>query len=196
MFIEPTRIVRALSYADLPDGLCEHAAQFQAGEALYGYLSKPLIDDLSAFLAGRHVVEAFAGRGHLSALLRERGVEIRPTSLRSGHDCSGTLGHVLDVEDLSVAEAVTRYRDWMDVLLVCWPVADDSLRRALAYLPDGCLIVFIGEVTDYTRKPFAFLGGCANDGFFEAVEERHDLTSQLRYPTFRQDQIKVYMPRR
>lgn len=189
MFAEPARIVRPLAYADLPDGLCKRAAHLQACEALYGYLSKPLIDDLAVFLAGRHVVEAFAGRGHLSALLRERGVEIRPTSLRSGHNASGTLGHVIEVEDLSVAEAVTRYRDWMDVLLVCWLVADDSLRRALAYLPDGCLIVFIGEVTDYTRKPFAFLG------VFEAVEERRDLTPQLRYPTFRQDQLKVYMRR-
>ncbi len=185
----------ALAYADLPDGLCEKAAEYQSRAALYTYLSKPLIDSLTAFLAGRNVVEAYAGRGHLSALLREKGIAIRPTSLRSGHDASGTLGHVIVVEDLSVAEAVTRYRDWMDVLLVCWPVADDSLRRALAYLPEGCLIVFIGEVTDYTRKPFAFLGGCANDGFFEAVEERRDLTAQLRYPTFRQDQIKVYMRR-
>lgn len=183
-----------MTYDDLPDGTCVRAAHYQGREALYGYLSKQLIDSLAGFFAGRRVLEVYAGRGHLSALLQARGVESKATSLRSSHDGSEMLGHVIEVEDLSVGDAVLRYRDWFDVLLVCWPTTSEALYRVLSLLPAGALIVFIGEVTDYSRQP-AFLGGCASDAFFDAVEEIPELTARLRYPTPRCDTIKVYRAR-
>jgi len=79
----------------------------------------------------------------------------------------------------------------MDYLLVCWPLANETLWRSLAYLPEQVRIVFIGEITDYTSTPI-FLGGCATDQFFESVVECEDLTAQLSYPTPRHDAIKVY----
>lgn len=180
-----------MKYEDLPGGACSNAGCEQRYEALYGYMSKPLIDSMANLFQGKRVVEAYAGRGLLSSLLIEKGVSVHATSLRMGHDGSESLGHFIEVEDCSVIQAVTKYADEMDYLLVCWPISDDTLWRALAYLPEHVRIVFIGEVTDYTCTP-SFLGGCASDRFFESVVECEELTAQLCYPTPRQDKIKVY----
>jgi hypothetical protein len=184
-----------LAYENLPVAPCPESVECQRHEALYVTLSKPLIDSLAKFLEGKKVLECYAGRGHLSALLQRKGIDIKPTSLQMGHDCSADMGHVTEVEVCSVMEAVQRYRHWMQVLLVTWPIADDSLFRVLPHLPKGCPIIFIGEVTDYARKPFPFLGGCATDQFFEAVRELPELTGQLEYPTCRQDTLKVFQYR-
>lgn len=184
----------ALRYQDLPRDLCRKAQEHFARERLFFYPSQPLIDSLSRFCAGKNVLECYAGRGHLSALLAEQGVSVHATSLRQGHDGSDTLGHVTEVESLSVAEAITTYRDWLEVLLVCWPTTVPDLERCLPLLPESTPIIFIGEVTDYTKRP-PFLGGCATDEFFEAVEEIPQAEHGLCYPTFRMDTIKVYRRR-
>jgi hypothetical protein len=181
-----------LAYEDLPTSACPEVADRQRDEALYVTLSKPLVDSLVKFLEGKKVLECYAGRGHLSALLQSKGIDIKPTSLQMGHDYSAEKGHVTEVELCSVMQAVQRYRDWMQVLLVTWPTTDDSMFRVLPHLPRGCPIIFIGEVTDYARKPFPFLGGCATDEFFAAVRELPELTQQLEYPTCRQDTLKVF----
>lgn len=177
-----------LRYADLPNGLCRQAQLSQATQGLYGYLSRPLIDSLARFCDGKNVIEAYAGRGHLSSLLKEQGIAVKATSLQSSHDGSADLGYVHPVEQISVHDAAVKYADWMDVLLVCWPTSDSRLFWTLPWLPPATKIIFIGEITDYTRNP-AFLGGCASDAFFDAVQSvPHDLS----YPTFRQDQIAVF----
>ncbi|AYG47718.1 hypothetical protein DV532_25850 (plasmid) [Pseudomonas sp. Leaf58] len=182
-----------LTYDQLPvNALDTTAVDAQRSEALFITLSKTLIDSLARFFEGKRVLECYAGRGHLSALLQQQGINIKPTSLQMGHDQTAELGYVTEVEILSVLEAVNKYRDWMDVLLVAWPISDESLYRVLPELPAGCPIVFIGEVTDYTLQPFPFLGGCASDRFFDAVQEQPELTAQLKYPTRRQDTIKVF----
>ncbi|MBI6882620.1 hypothetical protein [Pseudomonas putida] len=180
----------SLNYNALPDQISAAADGQQRDEGLFLTLSKPLIDSLAKFFEGKRVLECYAGRGHLSAILQEKGVDIKTTSLQMGHDRSENMGYAFDVEVMSVKEAVSRYHDWMDVLLVAWPITDESLYCVLPYLPKGCPIVFIGEVTDYNAKP-PFLGGCATDNFFDAVRELPELTAQLEYPTLRRDQIKV-----
>ncbi|WOF81929.1 hypothetical protein P5704_024340 (plasmid) [Pseudomonas sp. FeN3W] len=181
-----------MKYEELPEGICSKSIDLQVSQRLYGYLSKTLIDDLSGFLSNKRVLEVYAGRGHLSSLLAERGVEIKSTSLRQGHDFSADLGHVFNVEDLDVISAVVKYHDWLDVLLVCWPTTDLGLFKSLKWLTKDTPIVFIGEVTDYSRKPFPFLGGCATDEFFDAVVEMKEATRLIRYPTHRCDQLKIY----
>lgn len=183
-----------LTYDDLPQGLSRRSQNVQGRHLQFGYLSRTLIDDLVAFLDGRNVLEIFAGRGQLSALLQEQGVSVVPTSLRMAYDGSEKLGHVIDVDDLEASKAILQYRDWMDVLLVCWPEANEALCRAVRHLPPHALIVYLGEISSHATIP-PFLGGCASDAFFESVEEVPELTAKLRYPTFRQDQIKVYRQR-
>ncbi|HBO5516211.1 TPA: hypothetical protein L4559_005139 [Pseudomonas aeruginosa] len=180
-----------LSFNDLPDAVCYDTAAKQRSDCLYTYLSKPLISSLASFLAGKNVLEVFAGRGHLSALLREQGTSVIATSLRSSHDGSDVLGHAIEVEEIGVIEAVSKYGSWIDILLVAWPTTTGEMHRALTSLRNDALIVFIGEVTDYSTSP-PFLGGCATDAFFNAVEEVPEMTQKLRYPTPRLDKIKVF----
>jgi hypothetical protein len=184
-----------LSFNDLPEGVCYDTAAAQRAGCLYAYLSKPLISSLATFLDGKNVLEVFAGRGHLSALLREQGIPVIATSLRSSHDGSDMLGHATEVEEISVIEAVSKYGSWMDILLVAWPTTTGEMHQALTTLRDDALIVFIGEVTDYSTSP-PFLGGCATDAFFNAVEEVPEMTLKLRYPTPRVDKIKVFRRRK
>lgn len=181
----------AICYKDLPQALSSTFVSRLGKEAVFCSLSKDLIDSLTELFAGKKVLEIFAGRGHLSSLLFEKGVSIRATSLIMGHDQSDRLGHVFPVEEMDAITAVCTYHDEIDYVLVSWPVSDESLFKLLPYLPPGCPIVFIGEVTDYSVQP-AFLGGCASDAFFEVVEENQELTSRLKYPTYRVDKIKVY----
>lgn len=101
------------------------------------------------------MLEVYSGRGHLAALLAEQGVEIKATSLLHGHDASEDLGHVFLVEDIDVVSAIRKYGDWAKVILVCWPTTDSELFRSLSFLSNDIPIVFIGEITDYQRKPFS-----------------------------------------
>jgi hypothetical protein len=180
-----------LLYKDLPNGLCEKAYFKQRGESIFTYISKPLVDGLCGILENKNVLEVYAGRGHLSALLHERGINIKSTSLRQGHDRSETLGHVFNVEDIDAVSAVEAYKDWMGALLVCWPTTDNGMFNLLKRLPKDVPIVFIGEVTDYTITP-PFLGGCASDDFFHNVRENKALTQLINYQTYGASQVKVF----
>lgn len=180
-----------LLYQDLPNGLCDKAYSEQRREGIFTYISKPLIDGLCSILNGQNVLEVYAGRGHVSALLHERGINIKSTSLRQGHDGSSSLGHVFDVEDIDAVSAVEAYKDWMGALLVCWPTTDNGMFNVLKQLPKDIPIVFIGEVTDYTINP-PFLGGCASDDFFHNVRENKELTQAINYQTYGASQFKVF----
>lgn len=186
--------LKRFSLSQLPKGVTDKGIDFHNKNALYGYLSQELITDLSAFLKGKNVLEAYAGRGHLSSALSQKGIKVNSTSLQQGHDASSSLGYVFPVERLDVVSAVEKYRDWMDVLLVNWPTTDYGMEKCLNVLPDKALIVFIGEVTDYTATP-PFLGGCATDAFFERVIELPELSDKIRYPAPRRDKVKVYRKR-
>lgn len=183
-----------LFFEDLPFAPSASAYASQRASGYFAFLSQPLLEDLAALLCGKRVLEVFAGRGQLSALLDELGVEVVPTSLQQGHDMSEELGHVIEVEDLDCVSAVLKYADAFDVLLVSWPTTSSALYKSVAHLPPHTLIVFLGEVTDRSCVP-PFLGGCATDEFFDAVVEVPELTAQIRYPTPARDVVKVYRPR-
>lgn len=183
-----------LFFDDLPLTSSVSANASQRASGNFAFLSRPLLEDLAAFLGGKRVLEVFAGRGQLSALLDELGVEVIPTSLRQSHDMSEVLGHVIEVEDLDCVSAVLKYADTFDVLLVSWPTTSSALFKSVAHLAPHTLILFLGEVTDRSCVP-PFLSGCATDEFFDAVVEVPELTAKIRYPTPARDVVKVYRPR-
>jgi len=180
-----------IKYAELPTEFSYEALEKQRRERIFTFLSKGLIDEFTRLFKGKNVLEAYAGRGHVSALLHEQGINVKSTSLRQGHDGSSALGHVFDVEDMDVVTAVHTYRDWMDCLLVCWPTTDPGLYKALNLLPLDVPIVFVGEVTDYSVSP-PFLGGCATDEFFDNVHSNEEMTKELKYQPVGHQQLKVF----
>lgn len=133
------------------------------------------MNDMVDCLKGKRVLEIFGGNGYLASLLSEQGVEITSTSLRSGHD-----GHQIkmfyDVEEIEAVEAVLKYKDSHDILLMSWPTVTPRALQALQAWGKEKPLFYIGEVTDYSRH---HLGGCATDEFFEAIRVEQELTSYI-----------------
>jgi hypothetical protein len=127
--------------------------------------SAAFVAELAQSLSGRRVLEVFAGNGHMASLLHKRGIEVTATSYFQAHD-DHDRGLYFPVIDMEAADAVAKYGNDHDVLLMSWPVASGAALRAAIKWGAEKDIVFLGEVTDYTVP---FLGGCASDRFFEHV---------------------------
>lgn len=126
------------------------------------------ITELSNYLKDKKVLEIFSGNGLLSRILYDNGVNIRATSLFKGYDHS-SIFKFFDVEELSCFDAVNKYGDDADVLLMSWPEANnDALIASVNFFKKDVFgnkkIVYIGEKTDVKN---GILGGCASDLFFE-----------------------------
>jgi hypothetical protein len=96
------------------------------------------------------------------------------TTIFSGHD-THERGLYHPVVGCSAVEAVLDYGDSSEVLLVCWPTVTKAVLQAALLWGSGRPIVYIGEMTDYTK--FGTGGGCATDEFFEHFEVTHRFTT-------------------
>jgi hypothetical protein len=144
----------------LPDG-------YEKLRATYWRPNPGFLAELANYLQGRKVLEIFAGNGHLAGHLSARGVSITATSVYSAHDLH-EAGLYHPVTEMDAIDAVAELGDDHDVLLVCWPTTTGAVFRAAEQWGTEKDIVFIGEVTDYTR---GLLGGCATDRFFEHITQ-------------------------
>ncbi len=141
----------------------------------WGRFDPRFVEDLARHLAGRKVLEVFAGNGLLASRLADRGVVIVATSLLSSTDAH-ERGLYHPVLTLDAEVAVRRLGEGMDVLLMAWPPANGAALRALSAWGEHRPFVFVGEVTDLGAKR---LGGCADDGFFANVAMERPLTSYM-----------------
>lgn len=135
----------------------------------WGTFTPAFLDDLHSWIDGRRVLEVFAGNGLLAKGLSERGVDIKATTIFSGHD-GHNYGMHFDVEDMDASNAVLKYGKDADILLMSWPVASEAATKAALYWGDEKPMVFIGEVTNHDLG-FGGLGGCASDLFFDLTYE-------------------------
>lgn len=129
---------------------------------LYWRPNDEFIDELVTALTGKKVLEIFAGNGYLAGILASRGIDIVATSILSGIDAH-EYGVYHPVDDVNALNAVQKYGEGSDVLLMCWPMTTMQVTYAAEQWGDRP-IVFIGEYTDYSKD---HLGGCATDEFFE-----------------------------
>jgi hypothetical protein len=134
--------------------------------------SEAFVDELATALQGKRVLEIFAGNGLLAGHLASRGIDITATTIFSGHDAHD-LGLYFPVIESGAVDAVFNRGAEHDVLLICWPTTTGAVLDAVTAWGWGRDrkvegdIVFVGEVTDYEK---GYLGGCATDEFFEAIE--------------------------
>lgn len=136
-----------------------------AAPLMFGNFTPGFVDHLAGRLQGQRVLEIFSGNGYLASELRRRGVDIRPTTIFSGHD-GHQYGMHCDVEEIDAIEAVKAHGTDSDVLLMAWPTTTVAAVKAVLEWGATKPIFYIGEVTDYAKRR---LGGCATDHFFEAI---------------------------
>lgn len=130
--------------------------------------SEAFIEELSTYLKGKKVLEVFAGNGYLAKLLADKGVDIRSTTLFSGHD-----GHQVKmyfpVDEIPGIQAVKIYKEESDVLLMSWPLTDQSAYHVLREWGPDKPVVYIGETPHNRLTGLSGLSGCASDEFFDSI---------------------------
>lgn len=109
----------------------------------------------------------------MAALLNHAGVAITATTRFSSHDAHAH-GLYFPVLESDAPRAVGALGRDHDVLLMSWPTVTEAALVAAYRWGFEKHIVFIGEVTDYSK---GHLGGCATDEFFEAIEVVHRFES-------------------
>lgn len=115
---------------------------------MWAMIAKTWTDALAEWVGDRRVLEVMAGAGWLAKALRECDIDMIATDNYSWLEWKPTikdLGFLTDVEELNVVNAIKKYVDDVDVLLVSWPPQGHTFTRALDYWDRKKPIVFIGE---------------------------------------------------
>jgi hypothetical protein len=128
-----------------------------------------LEDSLVRELQGKRVLEIFSGIGVLAKVLLDAGIDITPTSIPRYSEEADADKVGAGVFRLDALSAVKELGSEHDVLLIVWPTVTNDVLKAANLWGKEKPIIFVGEVTDYSKKP-PFLGGCATDEFFDAFK--------------------------
>lgn len=140
---------------------------------MFGFVSWRWINPLAEWINGRKCLEIMAGRGWLSHALQIKGVDIIATDDFSWHakeEFSTWKDTVTTVEKLNAVDAITKYGQGVDIMLVSWPYIDKTAFHSLKKLYEvnpNTLFIFIGEWNTSV---------CANKDFFNSyqlIEDPH-----------------------
>lgn len=153
---------------DLTKELLLRRAYIKLG--MWGFVSWRWILPFKEWIGNRRCLEIMAGRGWLSYALKSKGTDVIATDNFSWHkekfpEWNNTMTEVIQ---LDAVDAVRKYGEEVDIVMVCWPTMGDSTYKALKELHrvnPKALFVFIGEL-DSTIS--------ANDDFFAHFLEVED----------------------
>jgi hypothetical protein len=161
---------------DNPDPILNSYGSFMARDeyiAAYGfvYLSWNWLNPLIKYLQNKKCLEVMAGRGHLSYVLKEKGIDVITTDNMSWHNgelYKNTWGREswTDIEHMDAISAVKKYGKNIDVVIMSWPPYEDNtaykLIKEMYDINPNAIIMYIGESG----------GGCnADDDFFMAFQK-------------------------
>lgn len=143
--------------------------------AAFGFplITQEVIAELKIRFESRKILEVGAGTGYLAKLLQDLGINIKPTDTndwaKNGNSYYRNWNQSFtEVEEIDALEAIDKYGDEYDTVLISWPpylkpLAYDVLTKCLE---KGLKLIYIGEDE----------GGCtADDAFFRLVEEKCDM---------------------
>jgi hypothetical protein len=138
---------------------------------MYGAVDKVWSRKLAAHLRGKRVLEVMSGAGWLAKGLAQEGIFMIATdNYDKEFDQQGT---VFAVEHLDAINAVTRYRQTADVLLVSWPPYQDEEICRVCKAWGEKPIIYIGE----------WEGGCtACDEFFAFFHVDYEIEGLPQLP--------------
>lgn len=133
----------------------------------YALITNKFIETLSSYLKGKKVLEVMAGRGLLSALLREKEIDTICTDSNDWGGSSEEYAYT-EIEIIEAEEAVRKYGENIDHVLMVWPpMKEDHAYRVIKALREvnpTASVIYIGEN-----------GGCTADkNFFNIVKNVED----------------------
>lgn len=131
--------------------------------------NKLFFKELAQYIGDRSVLEVFAGNGLLASELQKLGVDVHPTSIHSDYDNYKNKPYT-EVEGIDCVNAVIKYGEEKDILLVSWATADQALYLASLLWDKDKEIIFMGECY---HGIIDCLPGCASDEFHELITPTH-----------------------
>lgn len=135
----------------------------------FPFLSERWIQPFVEWIGSRRCLEVMAGRGVLSAVLRQEGVYTTATDDFSWANCRVGFDHwtqkqSFGVKDMDAIESVKKYGKLTDILIMSWPEAHSPAKEVIQEFhsqnPNG-LVVYIGEGKG---------DSCADEDFFQHFE--------------------------
>lgn len=153
----------------------------------FALISKDWVKSLANWLKGKRVLEVMSGFGALAYALREEGVDLIATDNFSWSENNKRYKWEEDfcwthIHKIDAIEAVKKYGNDIDVVLICWPYMDDTAYRVLQTIRKinpNLVLIYIGEDMG---------GRTADDNFHENIIQIddpifHDIN--LIYPRWR-----------
>lgn len=139
------------------------------------------INWMTSKLSQWNVVELGAGTGWLSKRLTEYGIKILATDLWLPSKNPYRLQrHHCYIKEISAKEAVTSYLN-ADCFLCSWPCYDQNwAAEALTLIPKGTEFLYIGQERG---------GLCANDAFFNILDQNYKLLDSLPATLLREKSV-------
>ena len=143
-------------------------------------MTQEVAADMAKFFSGKTVLEVCAGSGYVAKCVKDVAGDdvtfICTDNLdwenNSQEDIYGAWrNHYIDIEALDALEAIDKYGDQADYVMVSWPEYQSPLAKQIL---EKCLekklpLVYIGE--DW--------GGCTgDDSFFELVDEKCEMLKE------------------
>lgn len=135
----------------------------------YGIVTENYCEELKNYIGNKKVLEVMPGRGFLAKGLAEQGVNIKATDDLSWPNMEDPL---TNIDNLSALEAIKKYGDDFNVLLISWPPYKDyDINEAIQHWGAKKEILYIGEDD----------GCCANEDFFKMIKMKK---SKIEQPQF------------
>lgn len=121
-------------------------------ECFYGIATQKNCQTIAQKTKGKKILEVASGRGWLAKGITESGGQIKATDDKSWFTEHEEL---CEIEHIDAEEAVKKYKNEYDILLISWPDTDDTAFKCIKEWGDKKDIIFIGEI-----------GGCTADHNF------------------------------
>lgn len=137
----------------------------------FALIANEWIKPLSQWISNRKCLEVMSGTGALSFALQQQGIDITATddfSWKPHEDWEGNNRLWAIIENVDAINAVEKYGESIDIIIMSWPYMDDIALKVLQKMREinpSCIMIYIGEGC----------GGCtADDDFHNTMNEIED----------------------
>lgn len=124
----------------------------------YFLVTESLVTQVAKLLKGKKCLEVMSGNGFFSQCLSDKVISIIPTDSKEWE-----LKDNGNVIKLNALDAIEKYKDEMDILIICWPYMDNNAYQAIKAWGTEKPILVLAEI-----------GGCCADDIF-----RHSFKAEI-----------------